>query len=133
VPRDGRIILTFDLPWLWIYEKYKLQFEKLSVLTQQEIREKVEQKVKNLKEHGEAMRKFGFFCIFDSDPLKPENGPAIYLLDYSTAWMYRGEPSGTPEELVDKGYFCHNTPLYCDYKIASWRRVMYVGFRVIER
>jgi hypothetical protein len=133
VPRDGRIILTFDLPWLWIYEKYKLQFEKLSVLTQQEIREKVEPKVKNLKELGEAMQKFGDFYILDSDPLEPEIGPVLYRLDSSTAWMYGGGASYTPEELVDKGYFCHNTPLHCDDKIAPWRRVMYVGFRVIER
>jgi hypothetical protein len=90
VPRDGRIILTFDLPWLWIYEKYKLQFEKLSVLTQQEIREKVEPKVKNLKELGEAMQKFGDFYILDSDPLEPEIGPVLYRLDSSTAWMYGG-------------------------------------------
>jgi hypothetical protein len=91
VPRDGRIVLAFDLPWLWIYEKYKVQIEELSLFTRQgiELRGKVESKMKNLKEFDKAMRKFGDFGILDSDPSKLEIGPAVYRHDFSTAQMYR--------------------------------------------
>jgi hypothetical protein len=89
VPRDGRIILAFDMPWLWISEKYKMQIENSSLFTGHEIglQEKVELRMKNLKRFDEVMRDFGEFAILDSDPSKLEIGPAVYRHGFTTAQM----------------------------------------------
>src|SRR6202023_398674 len=80
--------------WLWIYEKYKMQMEEWSQIPPQkipELRKKVKSKMESLKEFDKAMRKLGDFCILDSDPSKPETGPAVYRHDFSTAEMYGEE------------------------------------------
>jgi len=74
IPHDGRIKLTFYLPWQWKYEELQMRLEELTPpereLTQEEVerlQEKVVRKMQDLRRLDKEMRKLGDFCILDTD------------------------------------------------------------------
>jgi hypothetical protein len=133
VPRDGRMVLTFDLPWLWVYERYQMQIKTVSVVTPHEtpkLKGDVESRMTNLKEFDNAMRLFGNFCILDGGLSDLGIGPAVYRLGSSTAEMDgAGGEKGTSatctrETPVDEGHLSPDIPQQSGDKIAPWRRVL---------
>ena len=65
VPRDGRIRLSFDLPWLWEYEAHLMSLDTKKGEDKEKLRKAVESKMEKIETFYKEFRESGYFCILD--------------------------------------------------------------------
>lgn len=81
VPRDGRIRLSFDLPWLWEYEAHIMSLDTEKGLTpedKEKLRKALESKMENIETFHKKLCESGDFYILDINLTNQDTQVATY-------------------------------------------------------
>jgi hypothetical protein len=78
VPRDGRIRLSFDLPWLWEYEAEIRPVNTEKDNENEKFRKALESKMEEIEKFYQKLKKSGDFCILDINLTNEDTKSAIY-------------------------------------------------------
>jgi hypothetical protein len=105
VPRDNRIMLTFDVLWLWNYVRFRDVQDVANDGTEESTWKSIELMMKHLRDFADEMLKYSFFCDFCVFDILNSN-------DACTTKVYRlGNQSEGAEPIRDQS--------------GSFRRIMY--------
>lgn len=81
IPRDGRIRLSFDLPWHWEYEAHMMSLDTEKGLTPEDkgkLRKALESKMEKIETFHKKLCESGDFYVLDINPTKQDTELATY-------------------------------------------------------